>query len=312
MTQPERLYAYKNHHMDSARWDSFTPRADDIVIATSYKSGTTWMQTIIANLIFEGGALPAPPMAMSPWLDMRAFPIEEIVAQLDAQQHRRFIKSHLPLDALPYYPQIRYIMVGRDPRDVAMSMLNHHNNFTDQALALLNQFAQTEEERLPPPFESARAFWRAHMAKGTVPWESDGWPFWSSIRYAQTWWEHRHQPNILLVHYNDLLADPESEIRRVAAYLGIERGAAEIARIVEATSFASMKARADDITGEFGEMIWKGGAKTFINKGVNGRWHEHFDAHDLALYENAVSRTLTPDCRDWLENGRLARHETAA
>lgn len=304
--QPKRLYAYKNHHMDSARWDAFAPRPDDIVIATSYKSGTTWMQTIVANLIFEGGAIPGAPMMMSPWLDMRLSPIEEVTAMLDAQQHRRFIKTHLPLDALPFHAHVKYIMVGRDPRDVAMSMLNHHNNFTDEARALFDQLAESEDDRLPPPFASAQEFWRAHMSKGTVAWENDGWPFWSSIRYAQSWWEHRDQANILLVHYNDLLEDLEGEIRRIAAFLDIERSDAEFARVAAATTFSSMKKRAEEVTGEIANMIWKGGARTFINQGTNGRWREHFDATDLALYENAVSRTLSPDCRDWLENGRLA------
>jgi len=302
--QPTRRYAYQNHHMDSTRWDKFAPRPDDIVIATSYKSGTTWMQTIVANLIFEGGAIPGQVTAMSPWLDMRLFPIDDVISLLDAQDHRRFIKTHLPLDALPYSPQLKYVMVGRDPRDVAMSMLNHHNNFTDEIRAMFEPFTEREEDKLPGPFSSAQEFWRAHISKGTVEWETDGWPYWSSLRYAQSWWDYRETPNILLVHYTDMLADLEGEIRRVAAFLGIERSDAEFARIADATTFSSMKDRASDIVA-MADMIWKGGAKTFINKGTNGRWREHFDATDLALYEEAARRTLSAECRVWLEHGRL-------
>ncbi len=303
MTQaPIRKYAYKSCVIDSSRWDAFRPRADDIVIATSYKAGTTWMQTIVANLIFRDDAIPDAPTELSPWLDMRPFPIEGVLSKLEAQTHRRFIKTHLPLDALPFYPQVKYIMVGRDPRDVAMSMLNHHNNYTDEARAMFDQFAEREEDLTPPPFADLRDFWRQHITRGTTPWETDGYPYWSQIRYAQTWWDYRHLPNILLVHYNDLLADLAGEIRRVAAFIDIPIDGVEAARIADATTFASMKKRADEIV-PGAARAWKGGGQTFINKGVNGRWRDEFEPEDDRLYEAAVSRTLRPECRRWLEKG---------
>lgn len=33
---------------------------------------------------------------------------------IEAQTHRRFLKSHLPMDALPIYDEVRYIHVARD------------------------------------------------------------------------------------------------------------------------------------------------------------------------------------------------------
>ena len=107
MTGVPRLeHVYQNHHMDSTRWNYFVPRADDIVIATSYKAGTTFTQTVVANLLFPDGNLPGPATFISPWLDMRVFPLELVLGQLEAQQHRRFMKTHLPLDGLPYYEHV--------------------------------------------------------------------------------------------------------------------------------------------------------------------------------------------------------------
>ena len=63
---PQRTRIYRNHHMDSRRWDHLVTRPDDIVIATSYKAGTTWLQSIVAHLVFGQRDLPAPIATMSP------------------------------------------------------------------------------------------------------------------------------------------------------------------------------------------------------------------------------------------------------
>ena len=49
---------------------------------------------------------------------------------IEAQEHQRFLKSHLPFDALPYDPAVRYVYVGRDTRDVFMSAFNHYSAYT--------------------------------------------------------------------------------------------------------------------------------------------------------------------------------------
>ncbi|MDA1192653.1 MAG: sulfotransferase domain-containing protein, partial [Candidatus Poribacteria bacterium] len=101
---PQVIHTYKNWLMDSARWDAFTPRDDDIVIATPYKSGTTWMQLIVGSLVFRDRSVHDvfaevdSPYRITPWLDMKHNPIEEVIADLEGQTHRRFIKTHLPLD----------------------------------------------------------------------------------------------------------------------------------------------------------------------------------------------------------------------
>jgi aryl sulfotransferase len=130
-TLPRRTRVYQNHHFDSTRWDYLERRPDDIVIATSYKAGTTWMQSIVANLVFYGRDFPAPVGEMSPWLDMRLLPLEVALTGLKAQTHRRFIKTHLPLDGLPYDERLKYVYVARDARDVFMSLWNHYTTHTE-------------------------------------------------------------------------------------------------------------------------------------------------------------------------------------
>jgi aryl sulfotransferase len=299
---PERNRTYRNHHLDSTRWDSFTPRADDIVIATSYKAGTTWTQAIVANLLFPDQSLPAPVWELSPWLDYRVPPLDEVLETLAAQTHRRFIKTHLPLNGLRFFRQAKYIFVSRDGRDVFMSFWNHYTNYTDAFFARINDSPGRIGAPLPRPPADIHTCWEAWCTRGWFGWETDGWPFWSHLAVTQSWWQHRRQPNILVLHFADMKADTAASVRRIAGFIGIELSKARLENIVAAVSFKAMKQRGADYAPR-GGATWKGGADTFLNKGTNGRWREVFSASELALYDAACDRALTPDCRAWLETG---------
>ncbi len=302
---PERSRTYRNHHIDSTRWDAFTARADDIVIATSYKAGTTWTQAIVANLLFADQPFPAPVWEMSPWLDFRPRPLDEVLEKLEAQRHRRFIKTHLPLDALRFFPELKYIFVSRDGRDVFMSMWNHYTNYTDETFARINGAPGRIGAELPRPPADIHAFWHDWCTRGWFDWETDGWPFWSHLAVTQSWWQHRRLPNILMLHFADMKADTAAAVRRIAGFIGIELSTARLASIVSAVSFKAMKQRGEDYAPS-GGATWKGGADTFLNKGTNGRWRGVLSPRELALYDAACDRALSPDCRAWLENGGVA------
>ena len=186
---PERTREYRNHHLDSTRWDRVVPRDDDIVITTAYKAGTTWMQRIVAALVFGPG--PVDMMGVSPWIDARWLgPVEPVLAQIESQRHRRFMKSHLAADGLRYFPQAKYLVVGRDTRDVFMSLWNHYSSYTDLTYQLLN-----DPERPGPEFPRCPAtpaeLWPRWITEGWFEWEPDGWPFWSHHHHMATWWSVR-------------------------------------------------------------------------------------------------------------------------
>ena len=303
--RPQRERVYQNHHLDSTRWDQMRFRPGDVVISTSYKAGTTWMQNILANLVFWNDEIPSPVMEVSPWIGMRVRPLEPQLAMLDAQTHTRFLKSHLPLDGLPYRDDVKYIVVGRDARDVFMSLWNHYGNYTPMMQGLLNETPGRVGPPLPVCPDDIHWLWRQWIQLGWFEWESDGWPFWSHLHHCKSWWEWRELPNILMVHYNDMKTDLEGEMRRVAAYLEIEPADDAWPRLVEACTFASMKERATGIMAN-AELGFVGGTDTFFYKGTNQRWRGLLSDDDLALYPEAVERTLSPEAGEWLEKGRLA------
>ena len=311
---PQVLHSYQNHHLDSTRWESYRPRRGDIVVSTSYKSGTTWMQTILINLVFQSQEVPEYS-DVSPWVGMRIRPLEKVIETLEGQKHRRVIKSHLALDGLPYYPEVQYIVVARDARDVFMSLWNHYRNYTEDFMAQLNR--GQVGDALPACPDDIHQFWRQWIARGWFEWESDGYPFWGNLHHTRTWWSYRHLPNILFTHYNDLQKDPPGEIRHIATFLKIPVSNASLAAIVDASSFSNMKAIAvasdkknrleqDLAPSEDFDTGFKGGETAFIFKGTNGRWRTVLDEEDQDLYRGAMTRTLTTECATWLEHGRLS------
>jgi len=148
--------------------------------------------------------------------------------------------------------------------------------------------------------------WQQWATRGWFPWESDGWPYWSHSHHVSTWGALRGQPNVLFVHFNDLLADLDGEMRRVAAFLGVSVDEEAWPQLVEEATFRSMKDEARRLDAEAGggaSTIWRDGTGTFFHKGTNGRWRDVLTDADLALYEESAG-WLDPSLRTWLEQGR--------
>lgn len=298
--QPTRVY--QNHHLDSTRWDRFVHRPDDIIISTSYKAGTTWMQRIVSLLILGAGPLPEKLSGLSPWIDARFMgPIEDMLQRAHAQTHRRFFKSHLAFDALPFWEDVKYICVGRDTRDVFMSLFNHYSGYTDVMMQMLAD-GDPVGGPMPPCPEDPRELWNEWITTGNFPWETDGSPYWSHHYHLESFWKFRELPNLLFVHYSDMKSDLETEMRRIAGYLELDIEESRWPALVEGATFESMKAEAkqDNTT----DIAFKGGADRFFFKGTNGRWRDVLTDSDLVLYEEAAAK-LDADLRHWLENGRL-------
>ncbi len=136
--KPQQIHHYQNALMNSAKWAHFEPRADDIIITTSYKAGTTWMQGICAALVFQQPQPPVPQDALTPWFDSNFAPLDVVLEQIRGLPHRRYIKTHCPLDGIRFFDEVKYIFVGRDGRDVFMSMWNHWHNMQPEGIDALN------------------------------------------------------------------------------------------------------------------------------------------------------------------------------
>ena len=294
MNWPEKTRELQNHHFDSTIWNDLKFRDDDIVIATYAKAGTTWMQQIVAQLMFDGD----PDIAvaeMSPWVDLRVPPKEVKLPLLEAQTHRRFMKTHLPVDAIRFCPKAKYLYIGRDGRDVVWSMYNHHVNANQTWYDALNDTPGRVGPPIEPPPDDIRQYWREWL-------DRDGHPFWSFWENIRSWWAVRDLPNVKFIHFANLKHDMAREIRALATFLDIAIKESRWEAILEHCSFEWMKKNATKSV-PLGGAFWDAGAEVFINKGINGRWSDTLTPEEVAEYETRSRTELGDECAHWLATG---------
>ena len=302
---PERLHAYRTPVYDTDRWESFTHRPGDIMVCTPPKCGTTWTQMICALLVHQTPQLPQPLTRLSRWIERVTQPIDEVEAELAAQSWRRVLKTHTPLDGLPYFADAAYVYCARDPRDAFLSMVDHFDNLSEESLAdARRRLGMAEGAGLPFPTEP-NALFQVCLTVPEQPWIEDGVPFGSNGYFAKTYWAHRRLPNIHFMHYADLMSDLDGEMRRLSAFLGVPVDEAVWPSLVEAASFAAMKARADEAApgAHLGE--WRSN-DDFFRRARMGEWRGVLSAENLALYDKIYGQRLEPALKRWLEVGRAA------
>jgi aryl sulfotransferase len=295
---PKKTRDIRTSICDSTRWNWFRYRDDDIIVATYAKTGTTWTQQIVGQLIFQGqeGTL----FDTSPWVDFRAIPLELVLETVEAQKHRRFLKTHLPLDALVYSPKVKYLYIGRDGRDMAWSLYNHHAGFTPKAYDLINNVMGRVGPELEPPKVDVVEYFRGWLDG------KEGLPIGVSFfEHVQGWWNARQLPNILLLHFNNLKADLPGQMRQIAKFLDIEIDEAKFPQMVEHCTFDYMRRTASKHSPIL-DMVFQAGGNTFFNKGTNGRWKDLLTAADLKKYDEVVRANLSADCAHWLATGEVA------
>jgi aryl sulfotransferase len=302
------LREYRSWTSDSRYWDAYEARPGDIIIATAPKCGTTWAQQIVSSLVFKDAQV-RQLAAVSPWVDARfRFTAEEARAVMEALPHRRFPKTHLPMDGLPLFDEVKYLHVARDGRDAAMSMHNHFTGFSDEMLARFDAIGR-EDPVIGRPYERPPAdvadYFRRWIAYQPERGPVAGPPSPHFFDLEASYWGERRRSNVLLVHYADLSQDLEGEMRRIAEFLEIQIGDSLWPSLVRAARFEAMQAAGEQLMPQT-RVMFTDGSKRFFNKGVNGRWRGVLTAADLALYEAKVCERLTPGLAMWLERGRNA------
>jgi hypothetical protein len=320
---------------DNLRWDALRLREGDIVISAPSKCGVTWTQRLVSLLVFDGPDLPGPLTTVSPWLDGNICPIEEVVATLDAQHHRRFIKTHTPLDGLVLDDRVTYIAVGRDPRDAAMSELHQWGNMNLHRMRALNGapgLPPPEAGDRPSPIEAFRDWMEGPVmppdgmppgappqGMGFAPRDPAGFlpppgpgfkppvqgmgSLASILNHFGSVWHRRRLPNVAMFHYADFQLDLVGELVRLAAVLGYPLDRERAERLTEHASLAAMRARAYEFAPNSTEGMWHSDER-FFRAGARGEWLEFFNERVYRRYYDRINQLAPPDLLAWAHEGR--------
>jgi len=300
------LMRYRHPVSDNARWEGFRFRDDDIVISTPPKCGTTWMQTLCAMLVLDTIEFDRPLAEISPWLDMQTTQLATVVRRLEAQQHRRLIKTHTPLDGLPYDERVTYICVGRDPRDVAMSFEHHMANLdmaafmTARAAAVgLDDMADFGPPPTPPSGDATERFWTWVYDDNKA---AMGPTLAAILHHLATFWPLRNHDNVALFHYSDLLADLPGQLRALSAALHIPITEPRLEHFAAAATFDRMKERADDLVPDAANRIWHSN-RDFFHRGRSGQWAGLLDDEGRRRYHQRIAELVPADLATWTHSG---------
>ena len=281
---------------DNRRWDSIDLRDGDIIVATPPKSGTTWMQTLIA-LLLSGDPDIEPELATNmPWVDFRLREIEDVATRIQAMTNRRSLKSHTPLDGLPFDERVHYICVFRHPLDAHFSYRNHWR------IIPLPFFGGW----FPENDETGVTF-RRFLDGGAEGFDGDAMPLAHILRHYEKARALADRPNVSLFHYADMTRDLPSIISRLAQILGVMHPPKLMEDFVRVASFGHMKANAARYApgARPGSDQFNQG---FFQSGSSGKWKGVLSGEEVAAYDAIMDRSLTPKDRAWLEYGSTGKH----
>uniref|UniRef100_A0A6J0SAC0 Sulfotransferase n=1 Tax=Pogona vitticeps TaxID=103695 RepID=A0A6J0SAC0_9SAUR len=254
-------------------WD-FKARPDDLLICTYPKAGTTWMQEIV-DMIQHGG--DAQKCARGPIYERMPFielclpkPLPSGYEEADAMPSPRTLKSHLPAHLLPpsfWEQKSKIIYVARNAKDNVVSYFYFH-----------------KMDKMMPECGSWEEFLENFIA-GKVAWGS--W-----FEHVRGWWEAKDHHPVLYLFYEDMKEDLAREIRKVAKFLGIELSESVLNRIVQHTSFESMKANPMANYSTLPDTLMDTSVSSFMRKGTVGNWKEHFTMAQSERLDDICARSL--------------------
>jgi hypothetical protein len=234
---------------DRARHIPDVVYGDDIYLVSYPRSGNTWVRFMLANLL-------SPAEAGVTFQNIKHFvpDIHQDLDRIESLPRPRFIKSHAPAE--PRYPRVIYIV--RDGRDVYVSYYHY------------------QRQQLPPDTEFADYLSREH------------WPC-SWNEHVMSWlnlnWD---RDRFLLVRYKQLYENPERELRRIAAFSGLDVSKAQIIEAIHNASFESMR-KIEETLGHPRQDRFSG---PFVRRGQMGNWQDYFGEREKAIFKATENKAL--------------------
>jgi aryl sulfotransferase len=281
------------------------PNAPAVFVLTAPRSGTT-LTSYMVKLIHDGDAPSARYDGSGPfkthnervpWVDGPFFAREELERLIGLARGaglQLIYKTHLEPHAIPQIDGARVIVVGRPPADVAVSLWDYFTGIKEFGFAIHDEAAKRHGWNggsfpRPASYPSKDEFFRQWVQR-------HGFPFVNLVEIYRQAWSLRGRNDVLLLHYNEIIGNPEGAVRRIAAFVGVELSPARVSEIVALCSFDEMRSQKETIAPN---------AKRFdtdhhLNQGVAGRGNHLFPQQRFADEYRALENALGSDCFRWL------------
>ena len=240
--------AVSNVLYNSARWDGFDFRDGDIVIATPAKCGTTWTQRIVSLLVFDSPELHAPDGA------------HLAVARHEHATARRRARGTRSADAPPVHQvaprtttRCRTTIASRtspwaatratSPSRGAITWTT--STWTTSSARRIARGRRRRPRRDVAGRRAGHVGQRRPTGSGAGSRGDGDVGSADSSTTSKSFWDHRDEPNVVLLHYADLQRDLVGQMAYLADRLGIERSRERLEELAPVASFDAMKASAE-------------------------------------------------------------------
>jgi aryl sulfotransferase len=290
---PSKSATYASRMTDNRIWDRFELRSGDVIVSTPPKCGTTWTQALVLSLIFGKPGMDILVDDLSIWLDPGFRDQSTIAEMFQAQSHRRCIKTHTPLDGVPYDPDCTYITVYRHPIDAHFSMRRHVSNLNVDLI----------QDRFPEALSDSLAFFLGTSPDAEM---ADGITLEAIVHHYRSFKSFVGLPNVHIFHYADMRQDLLGHTRNMAALLGCDLDEAILEEIAASLQFERMQANARSKSEQSAQSsaTFKDPA-AFFDSASSRKWEGKLTDGDLMGYRSRLGELLPREDALWLENGGM-------
>ncbi|GFX88138.1 hypothetical protein TNCV_159531 [Trichonephila clavipes] len=211
---PNLAWFTKEHIEETLDYDS---RDGDFIICSYPKTGTTWLQYIILQVLSKGKEFPSFNEAL-----IKTVPFMELTGRgpVDAMEGLRIYKHHCPFHLIKKNDKAKYLYIYRNPEDTFVSYYYFIQNLWEKNF----DFDELFEKFIAKDVEYGRYF-----------------------EHIQSFLAHKKDKNLLIVSYENLYNNRKEEYLRIARFLGedyyqnLVKDEGLLNQIIEKTSFDNMK-----------------------------------------------------------------------
>ena len=221
-------------------------------------------------------------------MDWLTIPEDDLFARLEAQPGRRVVKTHTPLDGVVLDLRATYVVVTRDPLDMAVSLYHQGDNLDRERIAELTGRPYTGPVTRPPLDEWLRG-WTLRETDPMVSMDS----LQGVVHHAADASDRRDDRQVLVLRYEDLVADLAGWMGWLAGKLRVAVDPARWPALVDAAGFGSMRADAATRTPDRRGVLKDPAA--FFRRGRPGAGREVLAPADVAVYEERVRRLVAEE-----------------